>query len=265
MLREVRPNAGVEAAYRARLVGMIEAMHRSIVYWVEAQYKANPPALAMDDRASFGSITEGSAAVAMRKAMANLAWKWQKAFNNGARDLARYFADKSMSAADGQLKRILAKSGFSVEFKLTPSARDAYQAVLAENVGLISNIAEQHLTQIEGIVMRSVATGRDLKQLSGDLQTQFGITKRRAALISRDQSNKATAVITRVRQQGLGITTAVWRHSHAGKHPRPSHVAFDGKEYDIAEGAFLDGEWVWPGTAINCRCTSRSVIKGFSA
>lgn len=272
ILREVRPNAGVAAAYRARLIAMVDAMDKSVRYWVEAQYKANPPdefgtvtVLAMDDRANFGSTTEGSSANALRKAMSKLAWKWQKAFNNGARDLARYFTDKSMDAADGQLKGILKRAGFSVEFKMTNAARNAYQAVLAQNVALISNIAEQHLAGIEGAVMRSVATGRDLKSLSTDLQKQYGITKRRAAFIAIDQNNKATAVVTKVRQQGLGITQAMWRHSHAGVHPRPEHVAADGKTYDVAKGMFLESKWVWPGTEPRCRCTSRSVIKGFNA
>jgi SPP1 gp7 family putative phage head morphogenesis protein len=111
--------------------------------------------------------------------------------------------------------------------------------------------------------MQSVQNGRDLGTLSKGLQKQFGVSKRRAALIARDQNNKATAVIARTRQQSLGITQAKWRHSHAGKTPRPSHVHADGEVYDIAKGMYLDGEWVWPGTAINCRCTSQPIIQGF--
>jgi hypothetical protein len=75
---------------------------------------------------------------------------------------------------------------------------------------------------IEGLVMRSVQTGRDLGQLMKDLQEQFGVTRRRAAFVARDQNNKATASMTRARQHEPGITQAIWVHSGAGKHPRPT-------------------------------------------
>jgi len=54
-------------------------------------------------------------------------------------------------------------------------------------------------------------------------------------------------------------------HSHAGKEPRPSHLANDGKPYKIAEGWYDPDEkkYVWPGTLINCRCFSKPVVAGF--
>jgi uncharacterized protein with gpF-like domain len=118
------------------------------------------------------------------------------------------------------------------------------------------------------MVMRSVQTGRDLGRLAKDLQKQFGVTKRRAALIARDQNNKATASMTRVRQVQLGITEAIWVHSGAGKHPRPTHVKAgrDSVRYDVSKGWFDPDakQWIWPGILVNCRCVSKPVIKGFS-
>ena len=159
---------------------------------------------------------------------------------------------------------MLKDAGFAVEWKLTPAANEVMQATIGEQIGLIRSIAQQHLTAVEGLVMRSVTTGRDLKQLTDDLQHQFGVTRRRAALIARDQNNKATATITRVRQQELGITHAVWVHSHGGKEPRPSHLKAgkEGVVYEIAEG-WLDpdvGERIWPGTLINCRCVCKPIM-----
>jgi uncharacterized protein with gpF-like domain len=61
----------------------------------------------------------------------------------------------------------------------------------------------------------------------------------------------------------LGITQAIWQHSHAGKKPRPSHVKADGKTFDIEKGMYLDGKWVQPAEEYNCRCTSRAIIEGF--
>jgi SPP1 gp7 family putative phage head morphogenesis protein len=251
-LRPVRHNAGLEAAYRKRLTALVDEMNSSLLYWLGAAYKANAP-VALDE----------SPAAAMRAAMRKMSRRWQRNFDKGADKLANWFAQKNKDYADVALKGILKDAGFTVEFRMTAPLNDAYQAVIGEQVGLIRSIASQHLTQVEGMVMRSVQQGRDLGTLSNQLQKQFGVTKRRAALIARDQNNKATATITKTRQLELGITQAKWRHSSAGKEPRPSHVHADGELYDIAKGMYLDGVWTWPGVEINCRCTSAPQILGF--
>lgn len=129
----------------------------------------------------------------------------------------------------------------------------------------IRSIGQQYLNRVEESVWRSVNAGYDMAQLTGELRKDYGISERRAAFIARDQTNKAKAAIEKARRQELGITEAIWIHSHAGKEPRPSHVAANGKRFDVGKGMYLDGEWVQPGEEINCRCTSRSVIKGFNS
>jgi SPP1 gp7 family putative phage head morphogenesis protein len=117
--------------------------------------------------------------------------------------------------------------------------------------------------EVQGLVMRSVQVGRDASYLTDELTKRYGITQRRAELISRDQNNKATSVMNRARQLEIGITEAKWRHSHAGQHPRISHLEADGKVYSIAEGCKIDGEFIWPGEKINCRCTAKPILPGW--
>jgi SPP1 gp7 family putative phage head morphogenesis protein len=135
-------------------------------------------------------------------------------------------------------------------------------------VSLIKSIPAQFHTQVEGIVMRSVAVGGDLHQMTKDLQKQFGVTRRRAEFIARDQSSKATATIVRARYVDLGIEEAIWMHSAAGKTKRPTHVKNSGKKFNIATGWFDPDpkvrRFIQAGELINCRCTCRPVVKGFS-
>ncbi len=116
--------------------------------------------------------------------------------------------------------------------------------------------------------MRSVAAGRDLEQLVTDLRQQFNVTRRRAVLIARDQNNKATATITRVRQTEAGLIEAIWVHSGGGKVPRRSHLMAgrNKQKYNIAKGWFDPDEkkFIYPGELINCRCVSRPIVMGFS-
>jgi uncharacterized protein with gpF-like domain len=153
---------------------------------------------------------------------------------------------------------------------MTRSFRDVFEATVAENVALIKSIPRRYLPQVEGDVMRSIAAGRDLAALSKTLQRNYASTKNRAALISLDQNNKATAAVTRTRRIDLGLYDAVWMHSHAGKEPRPTHVAMDNRKFDIRKGMYDPdangkgkGEWVQPGYLISCRCVSRPIVKGF--
>lgn len=252
-LAPVRPNAGLQASYRARLEAAVDELHASVLYWLRAEWRKQP-ALAQD------------APVAdLQLLFRRLGRRWMRRFDELAPELAAHFAKGAHDRVSGKLRQLLKDHGMSVEFVMSRPVRDAYQAVLAENVGLIKSIAREHLSRVEGEVMRSVAAGRDLATLTQALQEQHGLTRRRAALVARDQNNKATAVITRVRQQELGITHARWRHSHGGRRPRPSHVAADGTVYEIGKGWWDPDEraWVWPGTLINCRCVSQPVIPGF--
>lgn len=257
VLRPVHPNVGVEMEYRRQMIRLIEQMHKSVLYWVEVRYSNNEPAIAMD---------APTPAVRLRMTIGKLKKQWLKRFNDASRDLAEYFAKDVSARSDAQMKAILKKAGISVKWKMTPAQRDIMEATVQANVSLIKSIPQEYLKNVEGAVMRSVQTGRDLGALTKELKQKFGVSKRKAAFISRDQNSKATSAFQRARQQELGITEAVWMHSHAGEVPRPSHVKMNGKKYNIAEGMWDEDEkaYIWPGQLINCRCTSKSVIPGFS-
>lgn len=256
VLRPLHPNAGLTAAYRTKLEKLIDEMDASVTYWVRVRYKNNEP-LAMD---------EAMPSNALIRTIRALAKRWQKQFDLAAWDLADYFSGAVMKRTDAALAKILRDAGFSVKFKMTKPMLDIFNATRAANVSLIKSIPAQYLKNVEGAVMRSVQAGRDLGQLSSFLEKNYGVTKKRAAFIARSQNNLASGSMNRARQVDLGITKAKWRHSGAGKHPRPTHVANNGKLYDVKKGWFDPHEkkWILPGELPNCRCVSISVIPGFS-
>jgi uncharacterized protein with gpF-like domain len=260
VLRAQRPSAAVASAYEDRLKQAIEAMERSVLWWIRAYYRANPPATMAFDDVSVSVL---------RKAVQALRRRWLRAFDAMSEKLARYFAKGAQDRADGDLKRILREAGFTVEWTMTPAMRDVVGAIVAENVALIKSIPREQLDRVEGAVMRSVQQGRDLKMLYDELREGFGVSKKRARLISRDQNNKATSLLQRARFVESGIRECIWMHSHAGKTPRPSHVKAgrDKVRFDPAVGWYDPHEkkHIWPGVLINCRCTCKPVIKGFSA
>lgn len=252
LLPPVRPNVGLQVIYEKRLTRLIDCMHKSIMYRLKATYRANPPRLAQDSPAS-DFIDE----------MRTLGARWTKQFNEASVTLGRWFAEAAFKRSDAAMKDHLKAAGWTVSFKCTKVVQDVLTATMGQQVSLIKSIAQNHLNDVQGLVLRSVTEGGDLKTLTGQLQERYDLTKKRAALIARDQNVKATASITRVRQQELGLG-AVWVHSRAGKEPRPTHIANSGKLYDPSKG-WLDpavNQRIFPGQLINCRCHSRSVIPG---
>jgi len=258
-LDAIRPNLGVELAYKKKLQALIDEMNRSIVYWVRAAWRKSPPVASMAQDRKRGPLSD------LSDTMVRLGRHWQRRFDALAPELAEVFMYGATKHTDAAMMSSLKRAGFAVQFKPTRASMEGFEAILAENVGLIKTISSQHFQTIEGDVWRAVAGGYDVKELTDTLQRRYGVTRTRAAFIASDQTNKAKATIEQVRRLELGITQAVWVHSGAGREPRESHVTAgrDKLLFDLAKGAYIDGKWILPGTEINCRCISRAVVPGF--
>ncbi len=238
--------------YQRALMSLISQMSASVEYWLTAQRRSDPPELAQD----------ALPAAEMRKELRKLSKRWQDKFDGMAPKVAESFLKNQFKGTDAAMRQALRDAGWSIEFTMTPAMRDAFEASLAENVGLIRSIPQRYLQEVEGIVMRNYAAGRNLKAMAAEIKSRYEVTANRAVLISRDQSNKANAVVQKARQTELGIKEAVWIHSHAGREPRRTHVAMNGKRYEIAKGMYDSAvkRWVLPGELVGCRCQGRSVL-----
>lgn len=253
--KPVRPNLSIEIAYRKRVQALVDDMHRSVLHWVKVAFRSNEPEIAQDELP----------ATTMKRAVGRMARRWQSRFDEAAPELADYFGKSVSRRSDASLRRILHDGGFTVEFKMTRAQRDIVRATVDANVGLIKTIPQKYLNDVRGSVLRSVQSGRKLDDLAKEIEHTYGVTTRRAALIARDQNNKATSALSKARRIELGLFEAVWLHSGGGKHPRPKHVAASGKKYDVRKGLPIGdkGQYVSPGEEIGCRCVSKAVVPGF--
>ncbi len=249
VLPDMRPNAGVRAAYRTELNGLLRSARNEVVQAV-ANHWQTPQPVAMD-----------AARDILGRVIDSLIAKWMTNLNDLPQKMARRFVGQTAGALDRNLGATLKKSGFAVNLQLTDVTKEAMRASLGVNVGLIKSIPGEYLGDVQKYVWESVEGGFDLKTLTDNLEHAYHIGRNRAKLIARDQSGKVHAVMEQARRKELGITKAIWRHSAAAREPRKSHVEANGKEFEAAKGLYLDGEWVLPGQAINCGCTSRSVLE----
>lgn len=252
VLRAVIPNEGVRAWYQEQMQVMSRRMARDILRLMKRFYRPASKRLALDD----------DPIVTLRTVMKVWGRLWQKRFDDMAKEIAALFADRSQRHLDVAMRKRLKDAGFTVRFRPTERMVSAYRAVVAENVNLIRSIPREFLKDVESAVWSAVMRGGSMSELSTEIRAKYGVTYRRAALIARDQVAKSKAVMENARRADLGITEAVWQHSSAGKEPRPTHVAMNGKRFKIADGLYDSAEQknVQPGELINCRCTSRAVI-----
>ena len=249
LLPDFRPNAGIHARYRAELNRLLRSVRNDVLATIKAHWQA-PARVAMDNDTD-----------ALARAIDRLMVEWIQRLTDLPEQMARRMVGETLSAYDRRLGSALRRSGMTVNLQLTDTTRQAMRAAVGMNVGLIKSIPTQYLADVQKYTWEAVEGGFDLATLTDNLQHAYHIGRNRAKLIARDQSNKVHATMEQARRQELGIKKAIWRHSAAAKEPRKSHVAANGKEFDVDKGLYLDGEWVLPGQAINCGCTSRAVIE----
>ena len=268
ILPPVRPNAGIAASYKRQLVKLIDMIQHGATEAIKSVFVKD-------------IITGLFPAKVIQQRMDSLSFEVGTNMAATAPRLAEWFAQSVKNYSDPALMTILREGGFSVRFQITPAMQNTLDTVIGENVSLITKMSSDHLHEIEELVMRSVQKGGDLHTLHKDLMARYGMTRRRAILIAKDQNNKATSALTRTRYKEIGINQAVWKHSHTGdmvwvnkrdgskklelRHARPDHVAADGTIYDIEKGCLISGEFIQPGELVNCKCLPQAIIPALAA
>lgn len=249
-IRAVNPSAGLRDEYEKKLVAMVRAMSEDLSKAIKQTYAQNEPLIAQD--ASLPSVTLRILFNRKRK-------EWMEKINKDAKTFADWFVEseyKHFVRAQKSSLRSGGLNGLAVDFTTGNVTKDILRAIVNENVTLIRSIGEKYLNDVEGLVMRSVTRGGDIKTLAEDLAERYDITKRRAVFIARDQNQKATTSLAMANAKDAGIREAKWIHVPGRKSSRESHEKMNGKIFDLDKGLY-DSEvkrWVTPGELPGCNC-----------
>lgn len=249
----IKTNKDIYSKYSRKLRIAIRWMGKSVEKEIHALYKKNEKDIVWDTPAEkFSALLN------------KIIKKYENAFNKRA----EVYAEDLVQDVSSDLNRKIEKEVNSIrkaknsnakyfKFKSTPqSIVDIQSAIIAENVSLIKSIPKEYLQDVESTVYESLSRGNDLSKFSEELESKYGIARRRADIIARDQTDKATSYLGIKKAESIGVTKARWVHSGAGKTPRESHVNADGKVFSLDKGLKIDGEFIFPAELINCRCSS---------
>lgn len=157
-----------------------------------------------------------------------------------------------------------------------PWLKNQLELFANQNAQLITNMTENEMERVSGMVQRGLQEGSTYDSIAENIEKSFGITRRHAKLIARDQTSKLNGSLTKLRQQELGISEYRWQTS-GDERVRQSHRVLDGKicRWDDPT-VYLDestGKWlkrssiggtnVHTSQDVNCRCVPIPVIEGF--
>lgn len=145
--------------------------------------------------------------------------------------------------------------GISIKGKQSfKGEQDYIKSRIETNTTLIKNLKSQYIEELNIELKYSYEQGRPSSQLAKDIEKRFGITKRRAKLIARNETKNTNAQLNKKQAIELGFGNPKWQTMMDGRE-RPEHARHNGKEYQFGVG-LPDGEGgkEEPGDAINCRC-----------
>jgi SPP1 gp7 family putative phage head morphogenesis protein len=153
--------------------------------------------------------------------------------------------------------------------------REYAEGFIRENVNLIESVAYDELGTMETLVREAQSTGLRAERLRENILESFDVSKSRATLIARDQTLKANADMTQLRQQRAGVTDYIWSCSQDERvRGRPGgkwantdsdHWSLDGQRFSWLQAPVTNpvtGARNHPGKDFQCRCVALPVTDG---
>ena len=253
------PSAAPEERYRKRIEKAIRVMREETEREVAKLWAAHRPAVRSGMDASLAS---------QARILTNaLARRFQAFFDKLAPGLADSFISEVTKASAAGLHSSLKEMSGGISLKtsvIDGTIKEMTKASVAENVGLIKSIPREYFQRIQGAVMRGITAGNGAAEVLETVKKSGAITDRRAELIARDQTSKATTHLNSARMKSLGVQKFEWLHSGGGREPRPLHRnVLDGQVFSLDDPPVIDentGERGLPGQLINCRCRMVPVV-----
>lgn len=176
----------------------------------------------------------------------------------------------------GQQARYLERvAGVPINSVANQSVLEAFRN---ENLDYIVSLPKSQLPKIADIVRPAQAGGQRWEDIADEIEARLGVTRNRARLIARDQTNKFNAQLTQATQEAVGVEEYVWttandyavRGRPGGEYEdsEDNHWVLHGKTFRWDNPPIVNkttGERAHPGVAIQCRCQAVPVVPYFGA
>lgn len=251
-LRATKANPGIRSAYRKQIEAMMQELRddvqaRILELYDDLEWRIDP---------NYAEDAWFSPAERFIKMLAPVIDRWTKRASKAAESIANRFVGSVTKGVENSRRQSLKDAGILTKIVRSHRTKEAYKALVFENVQLITSIPKEYLDGVRYKVLDCISRGADREALQKDLQYSYGLSEKKARTIANDQINKATQAMAQATDRDLGITEGIWVHVPGQFSSRPTHVAMDGKKFPLSEGLYDENKYVMkkvkPGELINC-------------
>lgn len=138
--------------------------------------------------------------------------------------------------------------------------KDVLEKWVSDNVNLIKTMPIHSLEKMKDIIYSSYMNGKPTTQIVKEIQKQYGIDRKHARLIARDQTAKLNAAITKSQQKDAGVNRYEWSDS-GDRRVRSSHHRLNGHIFNWDNPPETEGgRHCHPGEDYQCRCCALPVF-----
>lgn len=151
-----------------------------------------------------------------------------------------------------------------VSAELTPEVAQALRVGFTENLNLsIRNFMDVEIPRLREAVQKNAFAGYRADTLADIIETQFGVTKRKAAFLAEQETSLLTSKFREQRYKAVGIRDYIWSTSH-DERVRADHKHLDGQRFSFDSPPITNratGARNNPGEDFRCRCVPIPVIE----
>lgn len=260
----LKPNERTMQREVDKVESMVDKMNRDVSREVNKLFSSE---LAKESVAMDASLSSQASIL-----MNSLSKKWEKRFNEFAKDFSKGMVGRQLKDTSRDLHNSLEKlsGGLSIDTStMSQRTKDIARASIDQSTSLIKSIQSDYIDEVrEGLMRNIVDSSQNFTSLKESvnslLSDRYRIQKNKAKNTTLDQIRKTYQGISDQRMRDAGMTKYEWVHTGGSKQPRNYHRDFlNGKVFDLNDPPVIDlrtKEKGHPGDAINCKCIKRPVI-----
>lgn len=241
--------------YASKWISLVSEGMENLLPGLREQAKADLPEIRLDANID----------AAVRRLFESVNGAMMKLFPNS---LLRKWAVAMAGMVNDRAKKNVAAVARKVDIEPEPLFNDKdlrgyMENIVDQNVGLIRSIPEEKLPGLKNKLVAAVTADQPQAEIREMLKSHYRLTKSRASLIARDQTNKLNGALNQYRQKQIGGKRYVWRTSR-DERVRADHKRLDGKTFSWDNPPVVNTstrERGHPGEPVQCRCVAEIVLE----
>ena len=173
------------------------------------------------------------------------------------------YASVTIENLEAQVKEITPES-ITMPPEISPTMAEAIKTDYSDNLNLtIKDFSDEAIMDLRERVSKNMVQGFRADKIQGVLEAQYGVSRRKARFISRQETSLLVSKYRETRYTDAGITRYRWETSH-DERVRQDHKDLNGKIFSWDNPPItnkMTGQRNNPGEDFGCRCLAIPILR----